>query len=550
MKNSGPNAFGSLPFVSRMASTFKSQVTILDELIERNIPNALRYLYPLLYAIRDNCRATLFFERAQLLNETFLIQRVLIERIINTCFLVAAGRGEQEHYFDRPVAGTAGIPGTTAEEVIHAAREYRPSESGSAFTQTLSERMNIIQQELGLSKEPFQVAIASVFPQSSQILAGSLHGQLFHIGVFQRSPNSGTNESIAAHIREEFCVLFLMGIGLLDSMFDAIASRHQIPDLCARSSALFKAATNLMNRANGDDEMSLTWADGAWDRLPRLEFASERTIEPGLARFEEAFRDSYEAGLVVTVLKPLHQQLDLRLAALLLKRVLNDLRGVWILLKTGYTSQAGSIAASLYESALASICLTHNNENIDKMLKDPHGEIPWSVTAMAKMVVRAEGKTGTGPVFENAWRALYADYVWLCQLKHSSFQSVLHDATASSTQGKTYAVMATPNIKEEDSVVKAHVGLSALLRTQEAIRAFAVALGYCDPLPNEYAFSARMERAYQMAYQAFEPFIKSIPPVEISRSRFTKKYPPVSLASIEKQSPPTADNPPGPAASN
>jgi len=524
-----PNAFGSLLFVSQMAALFTSCTKLLDDLIKSGIPKGLHAIQPLLHAIAEDCRATLLLEKAQLLNQTILVQRALIERIINTCYLVAGGAPEQARYLREPVVGTAGLPGGTPEEIVEAARQYDPSSAAPVITPNLHERLDVIQRELDLPKDSFLVPVASVFSSASQILAGSLYGQVFHLGLFQRSAESRSAERISAHIREEFCFLFLTDIGLLDSMFKAIGKRHKIEELCNQSSALFCNAAALMKGESNGNALQLSWADGAWERLGQLEFSAERKLGPPLEKFEEAFRSIYEAGLIVTVLKARGPHLDLRTAALLLKRVLNDLRGVWVLLETGYTSQAASIAASLYESALASICLTLSQENIDKMLNNAHGEIPWSITGMAKMVVRSEMPSSNGPRFENAWRALYANYVWLCQIKHASLQSVLHDTSASSTGKKSYAVMAIPNTKEEDLVAKAHVALSALLRTQDAINAFATALGHSGNLPTQYAFAARMERARATTLEAFAPYMEKAVPVDIRRSRFTKKYPPLSV---------------------
>ena len=181
-----------------------------------------------------------------------------------------------------------------------------------------------------------------------------------------------------------------------------------------------------MNDLNEDDGKKPCAADGAWARLNQLEDAAETTVTKQLHAFEAPFRDAYEAGVIVPVLRSKdHATIDVRPAALFFKRALNDLRGVWLLLRAGYTSQAASVAASLFESALATTCLLQSNDNIADFHADPHGEIPWSITKMAKMVVQGEGKKPQSKEFENSWRALYAHYSWLCQVKHSSRSSVI-----------------------------------------------------------------------------------------------------------------------------
>src|SRR5437879_3671711 len=152
-------------------------------------------------------------------------------------------------------------------------------------------------------------------------------------------------------------------------------------------------------------------ADNAWLRLGELEHFANKKLSGQLSAFEGPFRDTYEAGIIVPVLRANGLAiLDVRCAALFFKRVLNDLRSVWLLLRTGYTSQAASVAASLYENSLAATCLLQSNDNIADFHADPHEEIPWSVTDMAKMVAQGEGKKPQTKEFENSWRAFYAHY--------------------------------------------------------------------------------------------------------------------------------------------
>ena len=265
-------------------------------------------------------------------------------------------------------------------------------------------------------------------------------------------------------------------------------------------------------------------ADGAWDRLAGLEFMAQGRIAVDIVPFEQPFRDAYEVGVIVPVLRAGRvPAVDVRAAALFHKRMLNDLRGVWLMLNLGYTSQAASIAASLYESALVATCLTLGQAHIDQLLGHPEGEIPWKIAEMAKMVVRAEGKSGAD--FEQQWKALYAHYVWLCQIKHASSQSVLHD-TSGTTLEKGYAVMALPNVRAEDMPVKAMIAIIALHRTLDGIDAFARVLGCRDPLPTDYRFAERFNRARELAWKAFEPYLKTKPAIGIERSRFARQHPP------------------------
>jgi hypothetical protein len=266
-------------------------------------------------------------------------------------------------------------------------------------------------------------------------------------------------------------------------------------------------------------------ADGAWLRLDSLEHAASTKLSEQLRPFEGPFQDTYEAGIIAPVLRAeALKETDVRCAALHFKRVLNDLRCVWLLLRSGYTSQAASIAASLYENALGTVCLTISPRNVEAYLASDSGELPWSPMAMSKMVVEHEGHAPGTKAFENQWRALYADYVWLCQTKHPTMPSVLHDTSASAVRDG-YVVMALPNVYPQDMPLKAGIAISSLHRTHDGIEALTTSFGFKDKFPNTHRFAERYSRAKQGAWSAFEPFLKAKNPISIHRTWFPKKYP-------------------------
>lgn len=289
------------------------------------------------------------------------------------------------------------------------------------------------------------------------------------------------------------------------------------------------AETPVGKQPEGQSPLAKCAADDAWDRLDCLEANAAKIVRGQFQKFECAFRDAYEAGIIVPVLRDEKRSLlDVRCAALFLRRVLNDLRAVWVLLRTGYTSQAAAVAASLYENSLAVGCLAATESNIAKFLQSENGELPWSPMQMAKMTVESEGREVGTKDFENQWRALYAHYVWLCQIKHPTRQSVIHDTVGSKLPCERYVVMALPNVKPEDVSVKAMVAIIALTRTVECIEAFARALGFKDEMPSDYRLKERLESAKRSYCLAFTEVKNDANPISIRQSWFTGKFPPVA----------------------
>ena len=272
-------------------------------------------------------------------------------------------------------------------------------------------------------------------------------------------------------------------------------------------------------------EANTSAADGAWLRLDSLEAAAQEKLAEQLRLFEAPFRDTYEAAVIAPVLRagaPVES--DVRCAALHFKRVLNDLRSVWLLLRMGYASQAAAVAASLYENALATVCLTISADNVQTYLKSDSGELPWKPMAMAKMVVEHEGKIPGTADYENGWRALYAHYVWLCQTKHPTMPSVVHD-TRASTVRNGYVVMALPNVHAQDLPLKAQVAIISLHRAHESIEFLLRAFGFKEPWPDTHRFAERFSRAKEGSWTAYEPFLKLPNPISIHRNWFPKKFP-------------------------
>jgi hypothetical protein len=530
MSTPDPNSFGSMPFQSGMASLYRKQVRLLEELINFSFQESTRHILPFIGAIRDNCESTLVLQQTGLLNELTLVSRIFVQRIINCCYLLNADENVVSKYLSQQISdsGSEQLQDEEAEGFLELSSNYKPSEPVSVLALSLTEQVAEIAEKAGAPKELFLVALASVFPKASEILAGSLFGNTFHFGVFQRHVGEERIPDAAKYRCEELSSGLFLGIGLLDALFRIIGKRETLNSITERSADNVSAARALMEGATAGSVGARTYADGAWERLNSLEYSAQKTVERQLRLFEKPFEDVYEAGLIAPILREKGTPIiDVRFAAIFFKRVLNDLRSVWTLLNQGYTSQAASIAASLYEAALATICLLQSDENINALKQDPHGEIPWKITEMAKMVVSAEGKSAGTAEFENSWRALYANYVWLCQIKHSSPASVVFDTLASNLGEKGYVVMAIPNVRDEDISTKAMIAISALFRSLECIEAFLRAFGFNAELPEDYGFAERVRRARDSAWQAFETHGKGGSPITIASSRFAKKYPPV-----------------------
>jgi hypothetical protein len=322
-------------------------------------------------------------------------------------------------------------------------------------------------------------------------------------------------------------MLFFMGTEILCDLVRFCSKHVQIDELRGKAKAIHEQAVSIMERSNTGIEDPV---QGGWNRLERLEHFARCNLSSQLADFEEAFRFSYEAALVAPTLRKDGDRGKFTHAALYFRRALNDLRAVWLCLSRGYTSQAASCAGSLFESCLATICLLErkNIQTFESKLRSPSGnDFPWGAMEMAKMACANQfDLTRPNPKYENNWRALYARYVWLSQMRHSTFQSVTHEIASSTLDCGDYIVMAIPNCTDQDVPVKVGIAIGALADIQGATNALISALGYQKQNGNTL-FDERKRKAEATIDSLIEKYLKMQNPISIARTRFSLRHPPV-----------------------
>jgi hypothetical protein len=257
---------------------------------------------------------------------------------------------------------------------------------------------------------------------------------------------------------------------------------------------------------------------GFWDALSPLEVAESPKIAKMLKAFSRPVTDCYECGVEVPTLSCKREKTkDIAIAALFLKRLLNDLRATWKLLLLGYTSQAGSVAAATFENALITSCLAGNIQRAEEMWNHESGGSPWSMTNLCTMHVnqleeqdKNYGIALSNQEYDNLPEALYALYQWLCKVKHPTLPSALHDAFSVSLKGDEYLIMAAPDTRIEDLPNKAFILSITILRVKEAIGSFALARELDYDKSNVIAWQNRFDSIATNLDIAIDPIIKKM----------------------------------------
>lgn len=198
-----------------------------------------------------------------------------------------------------------------------------------------------------------------------------------------------------------------------------------------------------------------------------------------------------------------HAETDMRVASLFLKRTLNDPRGTWVLLRSGYTSQAATVAASLWENSMVVACVAGHPDRAKRTTGHPEGDLPWTPKKAAQPLAADHVSPGLGRVpssdeYEQRWCEHYGPYKWFCKIKHPTLKSTSHDAFSARKDDDTYLVMAIPDLRPDDLGMKLAVGTASLNRALSGVRAFISAAGYPRDSDEYGSWANRWKKASEL----------------------------------------------------
>lgn len=261
--------------------------------------------------------------------------------------------------------------------------------------------------------------------------------------------------------------------------------------------------------------MNARGSHGLWNALSAVEMADSLKIAKMLNPFSRPITDCYECGVEAPTLDSDYENTDdIRIAGLFLKRLLNDLRATWNLLLLGYTSQAGTVAAAAFESALIVACVAGDPSAAIMFVNSKSRRVPWSVADLCRKHARLlEEQSTEGNRVPTAnqewalWEALYAQYMWLCKVKHPTIPSALHDAFSVSLTGEEYIIMGAPDSRQEDLPSKAFILSVVILKATEAVRCFALARRLDRSKSNFLAWQKRLDSIEANLDKAVDPIM-------------------------------------------
>ncbi|HAX98374.1 MAG TPA: hypothetical protein DCY12_05685 [Candidatus Atribacteria bacterium] len=259
-----------------------------------------------------------------------------------------------------------------------------------------------------------------------------------------------------------------------------------------------------------------------WDTLSEMEMTAYGVFSYKLKEFLQPIRNCYGSAVQAITLKgERNNEKDIALASLFLKRSLNDLRSVWLLVNLGYTSQAATIAASLFEYAAIVVCITGNEENTKKIIKNRHGDSPWTARQLSQMIMKIENREN----YELAWREKYAVYKFFCKIKHPTISSVSSDAIGTSLKRNEFVVMASPDLLNENISIKAIILTSCISDIFLATKRMIIGI-HCDESTQDYKDCVgRLNNVISETIKAYKKIVSEYDlPFSIYGTNLEKEY--------------------------
>jgi len=253
-------------------------------------------------------------------------------------------------------------------------------------------------------------------------------------------------------------------------------------------------------------------SEGLWNACYETEAVASFTLSEILQPFENAFKNCYEAGVQAPTFECTRSNAeDMKVAASFLKKSLTDFRAVWLLISAGYTSQAASVAAALYEHSLVIVALAGSPENEKTLQEATGGDVPWSPKELARMAINVEkkeaeigGQKKDDEYYEHRIKEIYYFYKYVCKTKHPTLPSAWHHSLGTKTDEESYVVMACPDLRPEDLTFKCVVLLGSINCMHRAIRRFVLNLGVKATAEEFETFSKKLNSVTDESIAAFE----------------------------------------------
>jgi hypothetical protein len=164
--------FGGFQFLHQMEVCFSGLTAVLEKILNSKVQEFPHPTGVLLANVYQNAKAVGALAPDGLLNETYLVMRVLVDAGVSFCYLLEADESEKKKYLAQTPSSThlkSGAP----EDLL---RQAKSTENIDAIPphqlRSIRERIEVLANKGTINGDAWLMVVASVFPHSSELLSG------------------------------------------------------------------------------------------------------------------------------------------------------------------------------------------------------------------------------------------------------------------------------------------------------------------------------------------------------------------------------------------
>ncbi|MFC1926867.1 DUF5677 domain-containing protein [Chloroflexota bacterium] len=255
---------GTQEFTNQLFQYYGKQSDLIQQLYQyqfealKNNPNErVDSLYLLLFSMHDTGQAVGMLAANQKINESYMLARALLERIINYIYLLYCDEEDYKRYLlytkqksYRNLNKNIKVGELIAElkwtgdfnlekdPELKKAVDLFTSEKGKSISRwtnkSIVKMLNIIEQKSDIDIRPLMLSMLAIYDDASEALHGTLYGTIFQIGLFSAG-NMKTKKQIVRSVHGQLSLLFLALGSCIDSLILAINKVFPIDEIKVRS---------------------------------------------------------------------------------------------------------------------------------------------------------------------------------------------------------------------------------------------------------------------------------------------------------------------------
>lgn len=258
--------FGSDELTGTLFDFYIKQVNLLEELYKNldfyNATGRMSGLYLLFFSLHSTGLSIAHLANGKFLNESFMLARSQMEKIINYLYLLYCDEEEYQNYiayskqkqfrmFNRSVnvgklkAEIKRLDLTELQDnpELQEALNRFTSKSGKEIsrwsTRSIPDRLSVIEPKVG-DISILMLSFLGIHENASEALHGTLYGVAFNIGLWFGKTPSSLGE-LSKYWNEQFSMLFLMLGTSIHTLLKVIHSEIPIENLKSQSSENVRA---------------------------------------------------------------------------------------------------------------------------------------------------------------------------------------------------------------------------------------------------------------------------------------------------------------------